>query len=176
MHKRIHTYIPKYTHTHTHIRTYIHTCMHAYIHTHMHTYMLACIHAYMHTRTHTCIHTHILTYMHTYMLACIHTYMHTRTHTYRHTYIHTRRLFIARKVHRTALIWEFILDKSLGYSYNAINSLEKSFVCLCQHLSVGLTGVLAKDGRMYLSRVFCHSDLCYSFVFSAKMCSLWTGE
>ena len=146
--------------------------MHACIHTYTHAY----IHACMHTRVHAYTHTYIHAYIHTSIHACIHTYMHTRTHTYRHTYIHTRRLFIARKVHRTALIWEFILDKSLGYSYNAINSLEKSFVCLCQHLSVGLTGVLAKDGRMYLSRVFCHSDLCYSFVFSAKMCSLWTGE
>ena len=90
-------------------------------------------------------------------------------------------LFIVRKLHRTTLILEFVLGKLLGFCYNAINSFGKSFFCLvkvalCQQLSVGLTGVLAEDGRMYLSRVFCHSDLCLCFVFSDKMCDLWSGE
>ena len=59
------------------------------------------------------------------------------------------------------------------YCYNDTRSVGKSFVCLvkvalCQHLSVELTGLLVADGRTYLSRVFCHGDLCLCFVFRAK--------
>jgi hypothetical protein len=156
---------------HTCVRTYIHT----YVHTFVHTYIHKCIHAYVHTHTHT----------HTYTHACTHTHTHTHTEvivTLHHARCNAIYSNLSYKNYTvTSFLLEFILGKLFGYCYNAMNSLGKSFVCLvkvalCQHLSVGLTGLLAGDRRMYLCQVFYHSDLCLCSVFIAKMCSPWTGQ